>query len=554
MLDIKELNKILTELLALPENEVVEFKLASNNFDFRKLGKYFSALSNEANLRGKQYAWLVFGIDDKTHVIKGTSFRIRRTDLDSVKAEIASKTTNNISFIEIYELKFTEGRVIMFQIPACPKGIPVAFEGFHFGRNGEELSALNIEEIERIRRQHIADDWSIQTIPDATISDLDVLAIGSARNSFQAKHKNNPLYPNIEKWETEIFLDKAKITIGGKLTNTAVILLGTPESSKFLSPHVAEILWKLDTTDDKSYDHFGPPFILTTSHLLQKIRNPKIKLFPKNNLIPAEVSKYETRVILEALHNCIAHQDYLLNSRIIVTEKGDKLIFENAGGFFEGSPDDYVNGEKTPLRYRNEWLAKAMVNLGMIDTLGYGIHTMFQEQRKRFFPLPDYSKSTKHSVILEVYGHLIDERYTRTLMEKKDLSLSHVVCLDRLQKGLPITDDAIKELKRMKLIEGKKPYYIISEPIAHATEKVAQYLKNRGFDNKYYKKLIVEFITINKSANRKEIDDLLIEKLPDLLSNKQRGERISYLLKRLRSEGIIENKGSDAKPHWLIVN
>ena len=73
--------------------------------------------------------------------------------MNSLKKEIGDKTTNNISFIEIHELNTPNGRVILFQIPAASTGIPVAFEGFYFGRANESLVALNIEKIERIRNQ-----------------------------------------------------------------------------------------------------------------------------------------------------------------------------------------------------------------------------------------------------------------------------------------------------------------------------------------------------------------------------------------------------------------
>ena len=63
---IEQLQIILDDLRNLTsENEIVEFKEAKNNYDFSKLGKYFSALSNEANLCGKPYGWLVFGVEDK---------------------------------------------------------------------------------------------------------------------------------------------------------------------------------------------------------------------------------------------------------------------------------------------------------------------------------------------------------------------------------------------------------------------------------------------------------------------------------------------------------
>ena len=124
------------------------------------MGKYFSALSNEANLKGKPHAWLIFGIKDKGRTVVGSRFRPSRKDLDSLKGEIAKKTTSRITFIEIYELFLPEGRVLMLQIPAAPKGIPIAFDGHYYGRDGEELSPLNLEEIERIRAQAITEDWS----------------------------------------------------------------------------------------------------------------------------------------------------------------------------------------------------------------------------------------------------------------------------------------------------------------------------------------------------------------------------------------------------------
>jgi ATP-dependent DNA helicase RecG len=68
----RQLTVKINELRNLPsETEVVEFKEAKNDYDFNNLGKYFSALCNEANLKGKDEAWLVFGIQDKNKNIVG---------------------------------------------------------------------------------------------------------------------------------------------------------------------------------------------------------------------------------------------------------------------------------------------------------------------------------------------------------------------------------------------------------------------------------------------------------------------------------------------------
>ena len=76
----------LEELMTLPtETEWVEFKEAKNNYDFDNLGKYFSALSNEANLKGQPAGWLVFGITDKPpRQVCGTNYRPDRPSLDSL--------------------------------------------------------------------------------------------------------------------------------------------------------------------------------------------------------------------------------------------------------------------------------------------------------------------------------------------------------------------------------------------------------------------------------------------------------------------------------------
>ncbi len=259
-------------------------------------------------------------------------------------------------------------------------------------------------------------------------------------------------------------------------------------------------------------------------------------------------------MILEALHNAIAHQDYRLNARLIVTEKIEKIIFENTGSFYKGSPEDYFLGDKTPEKYRNPHLVKAMVNLGMIDTMGYGIHTMLVEQRKRFFPLPDYTHSNSDSVVLEIYGQEIDINYSKLLIENQDLSLPTVILLDKVQKKIAIGQDIITELRRQKLIEGRSPNLYVSASIAKVTNKKAQYIKNKGFDDDHYRNLIREFMRKFKQASRKEIDELLLDKLPDILNEKQKANKVKNILSWLKDKNEVERLGSKTNAIWQLKN
>ena len=131
----------LEDLLSRAESEVIEFKEAKSNYDFKKIGRYFSALANEANLKNSRHAWLVFGVRDDRTVV-GTGYRTNTSDLHHLKSEIAQHTTSRITFQEIYEVQTELGRVILFQIAAAPQGMPIAWQGHYYGRDGEELNAL----------------------------------------------------------------------------------------------------------------------------------------------------------------------------------------------------------------------------------------------------------------------------------------------------------------------------------------------------------------------------------------------------------------------------
>jgi len=369
------------------ENEIVEFKKATNDYPFEKIGKYFSALANEANLKTIKNAWLVFGVDDKTHRIVGSNYRADGRAIESLKKEIADKTTNRISFVEIHELKLPEGRVLMFQIPAAPRGIPIAWEGHYYGRDGESLSPLNLEEIERIRSHGLDRDWSAAICHDATLDDLSPDAIRKARSAF--KTKNPKLAEEIDAWDDLTFLNKAKVCIKGKITRAAIILLGKDESEHFISPATCKISWVLKDRDniEKDYQHFSCPLILNTEAVYAKIRNLKYRYLPDGTLFPDEVDQYEPYIIREALNNCIAHQDYSLGGRITVVEREDGyLTFSNPGAFIPRSINEVLFSDAPSPYYRNKFLADAMVNLNMIDTIGSGIKKMFLLQRKKYFP------------------------------------------------------------------------------------------------------------------------------------------------------------------------
>ena len=541
---IEDIKNKFEELRNSSEKETVEFKEAKNNFDFNSLGKYFSALSNEANLQGVRCGWLVFGVHDKTREIVGTSYRNDSNNLQSIKHELARNTTANLTFSNIYELTVEGKRVLMFEIPSAPQGLPIAFNGHFYGRNGESLVALNIHEIDAIRSQR-SFDWSAQIAEGATIDDLDSEAINKGR--FEFRKKNPDIADEIAQWSDDTFLNKARLTINGEITNAAIILLGKTESTQFLLPNIAQMTWILKDGDglEVDYKHFYPPFLISVDKLLSQIRNITFRYMPDNTLFPDEVMKYDNYVIREALHNCIAHQDYSLRERINVIETPDSLLFSNGGAFIPKTIENVIEKDAPQRYYRNSFLCTAMVNLNMIDTIGSGIKRMFVNQRKRFFPMPDYT-ITENEVSVTIYGKVINEKYVRLLKQDPNLTLSHIIALDKVQKQLPITDTEAKLLKSRKLIDGRKGKYFLSEVVASETGDMAEYVQNKAFNRKYYTDLAYELIKKqnSKGTSRREIESLLLPKLSKVLNDEQKQNYVRNLLHQMvvNKKIISENR------------
>jgi ATP-dependent DNA helicase RecG len=549
-MDPAALRQKLTALIATWENEVVEFKEASNSYPTSDIGKYFSALSNEANLKGADAGWLVFGVRNKSRTVVGSDYRIAPEHLQSLKQQIAEGADPTTTFRNIYEITVDGHRVVLMEIPPAPRGIPIAWQGHYFARAGESLSPLGLAKQDEIRAQTLDSDWSAQVVDGATLDDLDPQAVERARRDFALKHQNRIDAEEVRGWPVATLLDRAKVTQRGQVTRTALLLLGRAESAYLLSPHPAQITWKL-VGQETAYEHFGPPFLLSTSQLYQRVRNIQLRLLPDDELLPHEVSKYDQKVVLEALHNCIAHQDYRQNQRIIVTERPDRLVFENAGHFYEGAPEDYVRGDKTPRGYRNPYLVQAMVELNMIDQMGYGIQRMYEMQRRRYLPMPDYEVAGD-AVVMTLYGGVVDPAYTRVLMEHGGLKLADVLALDRVQKGLEVPDEAVRALKRKGLIEGRKPRYRVSSTVAAASGKKAAYIKTRAFDDQHYADMLVQYLREFGTASRKDVDDLLWDKLSDALDEAQKSNKIGNLLSGLRRKGVIFNAGSKPVPAWKL--
>ena len=542
------------------ENEVVEFKEAKVSKSVDDIGRYFSALSNEANLNGIQNGWLIFGVSEsKDKHLVGTHFKEgSKTHLEKFKGEISRNTNDGITFDEIVELHLEDDgikyRVLMFRIPAAATGIPTEWRGHAYGRAGESLVILQQNKVDKIRFQERY-DWSRQVIPESSVKNLDPDAVRVAREKFKEKLTGEEAQDEVDGLTDEDFLTRLKLVVNGNLTNACLLLLGKAECDYlFASP--PKMMWRLYSAEGnvKDYEIFDIPYINVIDRIVSKIRNLTYRYMPnQRTLFPQEVQQYDTWLLRELLHNCIAHSNYRLGGRIYLDEYEDMIKISNPGQFLPQKVENVLSPGYNPPFYINQLLAESMVKLYMIDTAAMGILRVFRIQRDRYFPLPDYDTSKYNQVTVSVYGKTLNNTYMHLLFDHPEMDLRTVFLLDQVQKGNRLPAEAVAYLRKMKLVEGRASSLFLSSGVAKTIDLEAQYIRNKGFDDQHYKDMIVEYLKTFKSAKRKDIKELLWDKLPDVLSDDQKEYKISNLLTALRKKGIIKTDSPNGqKSSWIL--
>lgn len=397
-----ELTALLDRLLRLPaETEVVEFKEAGNNFDSTKLGKYFSALSNEANLRGHGAAWLVFGISDQKEV-KGSQYRPDRAHLDHLKGEVAAKVSNNLSFREIYELQTADGkRVIFFEIPPALRGNPTSWEGHYYARNGEELAALNLDKLETIRGQahlsHFEEDIALASQTSDQV--LRLIAYDEVFRMFKS-----PLPPATTGILDRLQQERLVVCNGNRydITNLGAMLFARNLAAfpRLARKAVRVIFYAGNSRIKTIREQPGSlGYALDFEGLVRYINNhlpgnEEVKKVLRDTATPL----YPELALSELIANALIHQDFaatgsspmveVFDNRIEISNPGRPLI--DARRFLDHAPQS-----------RNETLAGVMRRLNICEERGSGIDKVIFECEQHQLPPPDF---------------IVGENYTRAIL------------------------------------------------------------------------------------------------------------------------------------------
>lgn len=524
-----------------------EFKNLKNSFCGDEKNDVISYVSAIANMDGGD---LVIGVHDKTLDIVGTDTYNydRQKAILRLTERCVNLSTEGLD-IDEFVTDDTNRKVWVIHIPKHLPKRPVFAHNKAWQRIEDSLVEMTAERMSAILDEPIFSetDWSAQIVADAMIEDLDEVAIAKARMMFKKVHSRIP-EAEVNAWTVETFLSKCGIMKNGGITRAAIILLGKYESAFKLRPAVAQVTWT--RRDEKQevvdYEHFTVPFILTVDEILSKIENLTMREMPGGTLFPDTMKQYDDYTIREALHNCIAHQDYTMQQRINFVENPTYLYYSNAGSFIPGTLENALTNEEPQAYFRNECLCRAMVDFNMIDTVSRGIKKMFNEQWRRHFPMPDYEIDAKNrKVSVRIYGNEINEQYTNLLKTNKSLTLWDCISLDAIQKGRTIHEDIAQDLLNRGLIEGEAPNYTISLGIAKATRQLQGYTKQKGLDKEKIKQMILQYLKNagTDGAKRDSIYEYIKDVMPQVKTHEQQLRLLGDILSALSVDKLIYAKG-----------
>ena len=524
-----------------------EFKNLKNSFCGDEKDDVISYVSAIANMEGGH---LVIGVHDKTLDIVGTDTYNydRQKAILRLTERCVNLSTEGLD-IDEFVTDDTNRKVWVIHIPKHLPKRPVFAHNKAWQRIEDSLVEMTAERMSAILDEPIFSetDWSAQIVADAMIEDLDEVAIAKARMMFKKVHSRIP-EAEVNAWTVETFLSKCGIMKNGGITRAAIILLGKYESAFKLRPAVAQVTWT--RRDEKQevvdYEHFTVPFILTVDEILSKIENLTMREMPGGTLFPDTMKQYDDYTIREALHNCIAHQDYTMQQRINFVENPTYLYYSNAGSFIPGTFENALTNEEPQAYFRNECLCRAMVDFNMIDTVSRGIKKMFNEQWRRHFPMPDYEIDAKNrKVSVRIYGNEINEQYTNLLKTNKSLTLWDCISLDAIQKGRTIHEDIAQDLLNRGLIEGEAPNYTISLGIAKATRQLQGYTKQKGLDKEKIKQMILQYLKNagTDGAKRDSIYEYVKDVMPQVKTHEQQLRLLGDILSALSTDKLIYPKG-----------
>jgi ATP-dependent DNA helicase RecG len=528
------------DLLHADENERCEFKEAKTSFNKERLIEYCVALANE--LGGK----LILGVTNKKprQVVGSRAFQ----NLEEVKHDLL--TTLRLR-VEVEEVICTEGRVLIFSVPPRPIGTPWHIEGRYLMRSGESLVSMSADQLQKIFAES-SPDFSAEVCERASLDDLDPMAIEIFRKRWSEKNGNATTLT----LPVSQLLEDSELTVGGKITYAALILLGNrPALGRFLAN--AEVILEYRSTEEQiaSSQRFEyRQGFLTFHDELWKQVNARNDVTPiRDGLFRREIPALNEDAVREAMLNAVCHRDYRLGGSVFIRQYPARFEIISPGGFPVGITPDNILKRQLP---RNRRLAEACGRVGLVERSGQGMDRIYNSALREGKSRPQFTGTDDYQVALTLYGEILDVRFLHLLdlAKQKDipLSLEHLMVLDHIRQSYKPTgemEDSVRYLIQIGLLErvgkGRGSKVILSRGMYRALGEAGTYTRYSGLDKETNKQLIIKHIRTcgRRGATLHEFRQVL----PQLTD-----PQIRHLVYDLRDAGEIQLVGWAKNARWVL--
>lgn len=524
-------------IAAPSENEHLEFKAAKTRFDFEKLVRYCVALANEGGGR------IILGVTDKRprRVVGTAAF----ANLERTKAGLLERLHLRI-FAE--ETQHPQGRVLVFEVPARPIGMPIQYKGAYWMRGGEELVPMTPDQLKRIFDES-GPDFSAEICPKAVLSDLSDEAIERFRHMWIRRSGNDAL----QELTAAQLLEDAELIVDGGITMAALILLGT---RKALGKHLAqaEVVYEYRSNEAsiayQQRKEFREAFFAIHNSLWEVINLRNDVFQYQDGLFRQEIPTFNEAVVREAILNAVSHRDYRLAGSVFIRQYPTRLEIVSPGGFPHGITAENILWRQSP---RNRRIAEVFAKCGLVERSGQGANRMFEECIKESKPSPDFSDTDEYQVSLTLRGEVQDPlflqflekigRETLTSFTTRDFLLLDV--LHREEKVPQEYTDRIPRLADLGVIaRAGRGRYILSKRFYAFAGKKGVYTRKKGLDRDTNKALLLKHIKDNRKTGSRLWE--LMQVLPSLSR-----DQIQTLLREMKSNGKIMLTGRTRNARWF---
>ena len=527
--------------LGEPEAEKLEFKEAKSSYQFDKLIHYCAALSNEGGGR------IVLGVSDRRprQVVGTRAFEEPGRTVSGLIERLHIR-------ISCEEFDHPDGRVLVFDVPARPIGVPIQGDGVYWARFGDTLGPMPQTELRKIFDE-LGPDFSAELHPSAVFSDLDTAIIEIFRRMWQRKSGNSAL----DGMSPEQLLADAELVRESRPTNAALVLLG---SESALSRHLsqAEVIFEYRASETAiAHSHrieFRKGFLGFLDELWKSINLRNELLHYQDGLFMRDVAVFNETVVREAVLNAVTHRDYRLPGSVFIKQFPRRLEIVSPGGFPAGITPENIVRKQSP---RNRRIAEACARCGLVERSGQGADRMFEETIREGKARPDFTGTDDYEVRVALVGDIQNPQFLRFLEkvgseQQISFSLEELLVLDSLQREQQVADElrgALAKLNERGIVErigkGRGVKFNLSRRFYSFLGKKGAYTRRRGLDRDTQKALLLKHIQDAQPEGAK------LQDMQDVLKDLSRAQ-IQTLLRELRSEGKVRVEGLTRAGRWYL--